>query len=106
MKKLETVFTKRGFLCEMIEESTHTYIFKKTRSLNTNYTTYEVFEKRVSPEKERDGILYLESEVFPHDEDFGKWAFACSTLERAKERQQELEERVENRPRRLKLVTN
>jgi hypothetical protein len=50
-----------------------------------------VFKLRIQPEREIFGKSYPEKERFPGNEDFGIWAWACRTLERAMERFNELE---------------
>ena len=52
---------------------------------------YEVFKIKVDPPKVVFGIQLNEREIFPANEDFGKWAWTCSTKEKADRRFQEIE---------------
>lgn len=52
---------------------------------------YEVFKLKINKGGERFGQVFDDSEAFPNDEAFGKWAWTYSTLTNAIEKFRELE---------------
>ena len=58
---------------------------------------WEVFKRKIDPPKEVFGVQLGEREIFPGNEDFGKWAWAPSEFERAEFIFSQLEQGTSNR---------
>jgi hypothetical protein len=58
---------------------------------------WEVFKRKIDPPKEVFGVQLGERELFPGNEDFGKWAWAPFDLERAEYIFSQLEQGTSNR---------
>jgi len=80
MKQLDKVIKKNGYIHELVERNQFVAIYEREN------TDFEVFVVRVEPPKEAFGKLYPQREIFPANEDFGTYAWACATLERAEQR--------------------
>ena len=91
VRDLDKEFTKKGELFIQIEKGDNYYIYK--RVIETSIY-YEVFERRVAKlndfwrKYDTNGKYegYDSFEQYPNDESFGKWAYCCNSLERAKMR--------------------
>ena len=70
-------------------------IYKQTDVEDDFIVAYEVFKIKVDQPKVVFGIQLNEREIFPANEDFGKWAWSCPSLERAEQKFQYLETVVE-----------
>lgn len=91
LKELDKEFTKKGDLFTQIEKGDNYYIYK--RCIGTK-TYYEVFERKIvklndfwrkyDTKGKYVGFNYFEQ--YPNDEQFGKWAYFCHSLERAQEK--------------------
>lgn len=91
IKELDVEFVKKGELFTQVEKNDNYYIYKR----NVESCVYfEVFERRFAKvndfwrKYDTKGKYegYDNFEQYPNDESFGKWAYCCNTLERAKER--------------------
>lgn len=88
-KELDKEFTKKGEIFTQIEKGDTYYIYK--RDLKT-VVYYEVFERKVMKlndfwrQYDTNGkyVGYDNFVQYPSDEQFGKWAYCCSSLEKAK----------------------
>ena len=91
VKELDKKFEKKGEKFTQIEKGDTYYIYK--RDMGTSIC-YEVFERRAAKlndfwrkfdtKGKYDGFDSFEQ--YPNDEQFGKWAYCCNTLEQAKKR--------------------
>ena len=91
VKELDKKFEKKGEKFTQIEKGDTYYIYK--RDMGTSIC-YEVFERRSAKlndfwrkfdtKGKYDGFDSFEQ--YPNDEQFGKWAYCCNTLEQAKKR--------------------
>ena len=91
VKELDKEFTKKGEVFTQIEKGDTYYIYK--RDMKTSIC-YEVFERRVAKlndfwrQFDKNGKFdgYDGFEQYPGDEQFGKWAYCCNSLEQAQKR--------------------
>jgi len=89
--RLPTKFTKWGQVFTKVKEGLYTLIY--ARSDQNGIIAYEVFKRRST--RLREGSLgtqkggkyegYDQKELYPGNEDFGKWAKCCMDLEKAEE---------------------
>lgn len=89
VKELDKEFTKKGDLFTQIEKGDSYYIYKRDMQ---ECVCYEVFERKIvnlndfwrkyDTNGKYDGFDSFEK--YPNDEQFGKWAYCCNSLERAK----------------------
>jgi len=89
IEKLPLKLRKNGFSYTQVCRGWRSFVYEQSVTPEIKY--YEVFELRIQPECEIKGYFYPAKERFPGNEDFGKWAWTCRTLERAMERFNELE---------------
>ena len=91
VKELEKEFVKKGEVFTQIEKTDDYYIYKRDQK---SCVYYEVFERRdaklndfwrqYDTNGKYDGFDSFEP--YPNDEQFGKWAYCCNTLEKAQNR--------------------
>jgi hypothetical protein len=91
MKYLEEKIRKNGFDYLLIKKGEKAYIYKQWDDEVDFTVAYEVFKIKIDKEKEVFGDIMPEREVFPGNEDFGKWAWTYPSLEKAEVRFQRLE---------------
>ena len=99
-----TEYTKNGFYYQLVERQGDWAIFRQstvkdsTAPLNVGMA-WEVFKVKVSKEaemlvKDADGkevlVKFAPKECAPGNEDFGKTAYSCNSLERAKQKLKEI----------------
>jgi hypothetical protein len=95
MELLPENIKRKGFFYELEKRGTKTLIYRQIDDEDNIIVGYEVFKIKVDKPKVVFGIQLNEREVFPANEDFGKWAWSCSTRERAEQKFQYLESLVE-----------
>jgi len=83
---------RKGFIYELEKRGTKALMYRQIDDEDNILVSYEVFKLKVDPPKLVFGIQLNEREVFPSNEDFGKWAWTFSTKERADKRFQEIED--------------
>ena len=91
VKKLDKKFTKKGDVFTQIEEGDNYYIYKRDMG---ECVYYEVFERKISKlndfwrqydtKGKYNGFDFFEP--YPNNEQFGCWAYCCSSLKRAQEK--------------------
>lgn len=85
MQKLKEKFTKRGETFTKVYESEKAYIYSR---MVGKVEYFEVFKKKYGKviKNENGKIIKTDElrEYYPCDEDFGKFAWCCRSLERAK----------------------
>jgi len=81
MKLLPTTLKKNGFIYTQIKRDGNACLYAQQVAENLQY--FEVFIPKVKAENVYKGKTFPEREVFPYDEDFGKSAWSCRTLEDA-----------------------
>lgn len=86
MEKLSNEINKNGFVYTLYKRGEKAMIYEQYDPEVEMVVAYETFRLKVDKPKVVFGIELGEREIFPGNEDFGKWAWACSTKERALER--------------------
>jgi len=81
--RLPLEIRRRGATYVLVKRGVKTLIYART--VPGQDPTYEVFEIRIRKASTIKGKPIPTSEIFPHDEAFGVWAWAPWTLERAME---------------------
>ena len=81
-KTLPTIKHYHGFLYTKVLEGERAYLYSQMGT--SNNVSYEVFIRKVKPERYIKERKIAAQEMFPHDEAFGKWAWSFYTLEDAK----------------------
>ena len=92
-------------LPEEIRKNTYLYKFYKRGEKAMMYeqiepdsgitVAYEVFKRKIDKPKVVFGIQLNEREIFPGNEDFGKWAWAIADEQRALQKFDDLENQVD-----------
>ena len=95
MELLPEKIKRKNFFYELEKRGTKALMYRQIDDEDNYLVGYEVFKIKVDPPKVVFGIQLNEREIFPANEDFGKWAWACTTRERAEQRFQYLESLVE-----------
>lgn len=95
VKRLEPEIKKGQFLYKLVKRGKKTLIYAQHPIIDgivgeTPYS-YEVFASKISPPKIAFKKPYEAYELFPGDSVFGIWAWACSSIENAESRFQEIE---------------
>jgi hypothetical protein len=97
MDLLPEKIKRKGFTYELEKRGTKALMYRQIDDEDNILVAYEVFKVKVDPPKLVFGIQLNEREVFPANEDFGKWAWACSNRERADRRFQEIEDSIDEK---------
>ena len=95
MELLPEQIKRNGFIYDLEKRGNKTLMYKQTDAEADFVCAYEVFKIKVDQPKVIFGISLPEREVFPGNEDFGKWAWAISSKERAYEKFEYLENLTE-----------
>ena len=95
MEILPERIRRKGFFYDLEKRGEKALIYKQTDAEDNFVVAYEVFKRRVDPPKVVFGIQLNEREIFPANEDFGKWAWSCSSLEKAEKRFFDLENSID-----------
>lgn len=90
MKQLETVLIKNKFVYKQVKRNKDTAIYSQHDTETSPVLSYEVFTIKKRPEVNIFGRYYPSQEVFPADNDFGRTAWSCRTLQRAEEKFKEI----------------
>jgi len=98
MELLPERIRRKGFFYDLEKRGTKALIYKQTDAEDGFVVAYEVFKIKVDQPKVVFGIQLNEREVFPANEDFGKWAWTLPSRERAEKKFQYLENLVEEGP--------
>ena len=91
MDLLPEKIKRKGFTYELEKRGNKALMYRQIDDEDGILIAYEVFKIKVDPPKVVFGIPLNEREVFPANEDFGKWAWACRDRERADKRFEDLE---------------
>lgn len=95
MELIPEKIKRKGFVYELEKRGAKTLVYRQIDDEDSSVVAYEVFKIRVDKPKVVFGIQLNEREVFPANEDFGKWAWTCPTLERAEKKFELLENETE-----------
>ena len=91
MEILPEKIKRKGFFYELEKRGNKALMYRQIDDEDNILVAYEVFKIKVDPPKVVFGIQLNEREVFPANEDFGKWAWTCTNKEKADRRFQEIE---------------
>jgi len=94
MEPLDHKLRKNGFDYILVRREENVAIYRQECAEDVNY--YEAFIVKTRPEKVFKGVLREAHEVFPANEDFGKTAWACHSLEDTNRRFEGLRQREKN----------
>lgn len=83
MELLKTEIQKNGYLYKLYKRGTKAMMYEQTYPDDGSTCAYEVFKIRIDKPKVIFGISLPEREKFPGNEDFGKWAWAHTKLDKA-----------------------
>ena len=98
MDLLPEKIKRKGFTYELEKRGNKALMYRQIDDEDGILVAYEVFKIKVDPPKIVFGIPLNEREVFPANEDFGKWAWACRDKDRAERRFQGLEVSSDGNP--------
>jgi hypothetical protein len=97
-KELDFEIRKNGYLYRQLRRGDKAFIYEQIDEESARTVGHEVFKRKV--QRAQDVVLggkeisYESKERFPGNNDFGSWAWAFRTLERAEEKFNELEHGV------------
>ena len=92
MELLPNEIKKNGFIYRLLKRGEKAMLYEQYCIDAEKVVAWEVFKRKIDQPKEIFGIQLGEREIFPGNEDFGKWAWAPSNYERALE----IYDRIEN----------
>jgi hypothetical protein len=87
--RLPMNISKNGFEYVLISRGGKSLIYEQT--YDQKIISYEVFSIKIAKAGEVFGKFYPDREVFPGNEDFGYWAWAYISLDKALDKFNELE---------------
>jgi hypothetical protein len=93
MKTIPLKLRKNGFNYTQVLRGKISCIYEQEVSPKTK--RYEVFLIKVKPERKLNNKVLPATEMFPHNEAFGGWAWSCFTYEKAKLKFDDLERQSE-----------
>lgn len=94
MELLKEEIQKNGYLYKLYKRGDKAMIYEQTYPDDGSICSYEVFKIRIDKPKVIFGISLPEREKFPGNEDFGKWAWAVTDLNKAMEKFETIESGV------------
>ena len=92
IKKLPVRIFKNGFEYTQVLRGHRSCIYEQMVCKSKDLKNYEVFIIKIKPSRNLYGTVYPATEIFPHDEAFGYWAWTFRDYDDAKQRFKELEE--------------
>jgi len=90
MKRLPYNLRKNGNNYSLLYGGCRAFLYE-LREQPGDSISYEVFRLKVRPERMLKGKRLEASEIFPHNEAFGIWAWLCKTLDKALKKYHEIE---------------
>lgn len=96
MELLSKEIRKNGFIYRFLKRGGRALIYEQYDPELDEVIAWEVFKLKVDKPKVVFGIQLNEREIFPGNEDFGKWAWAYCDLDRALSRFMALENEDES----------
>lgn len=94
MEILSDEIKKNGFVYKLNKRGKKSVIYEQFDPELDIVVGWEVFRIKVDKPKIVFGVQLGEREIFPGNEDFGKWAWACSRYHMAEKRFDDLENEV------------
>lgn len=94
MKKLQDVYTKKGFVYTLLERTNEKAIYSQ-HDENGKLIGHEIFLIQIAKENEAFGTVFPERERYPNDNDFGVTAWSVGRdLDVAMTKYANLEKRI------------
>jgi hypothetical protein len=94
MELLSSEIRKNGFIYKLNKRGEKSMIYEQFDPELDMTIGWEVFKIKIDKPKIVFGVHMPEREIFPGNEDFGKWAWACSRYHLAEKRFNDLEEGI------------
>jgi hypothetical protein len=91
MDLLSDKINKNSYVYNLILRGEKAIIYEQIEPEENVIVGYEVFRRKIDKPKVVFGVELGEREVFPGNEDFGKWAWSITDKERALDRFKNLE---------------
>jgi hypothetical protein len=91
MDLLSDKINKNSYVYNLILRGEKAIIYEQIEPEENVIVGYEVFRRKIDKPKVVFGVELGEMEVFPGNEDFGKWAWSITDKERALDRFKNLE---------------
>ena len=92
MEILSDEIRKNGYIYRLEKRGENAMVYRQICPEEGDIIAYEVFKIKVDKPKIVFGIQLNEREIFPGNEDFGKWAWATRSLDKA----EQIFERIES----------
>lgn len=92
MELLTDEIRKNGYIYRFFKRGVKALVYEQVDPDSDRVVAWEVFKIKVDKPKVVFGIQLNEREIFPGNEDFGKWAWAHSDYESAMNKFQILED--------------
>lgn len=83
MELLSNRINKNSFVYNLVQRGERAMMYEQIEPEENLIVGYEVFKRKIDQPKVIFGIELGIREVFPGNEDFGKWAWSISDKERA-----------------------
>jgi hypothetical protein len=83
MELLAEEIRKNGFIYRFLKRGNKSLVYEQIEPDTERIVAWEVFKIKVDKPKVVFGIQLNEREIFPGNEDFGKWAWAHSDFDSA-----------------------
>jgi hypothetical protein len=92
MELLAEEIRKNGYIYKFFKRGSKTLVYEQVEPDSNRIVAWEVFKIKVDKPKVVFGIQLNEREIFPGNEDFGKWAWAHSDYDSAMRKFQIIED--------------
>ena len=96
MDLLSDKINKNSYVYNLIQRGEKAMIYEQIEPEEHFIVGYEVFRRKIDKPKVIFGVELGEREVFPGNEDFGKWAWSISDKGRALDRFAQIEASIED----------
>lgn len=83
VKEIELNFTYKGDEFKRIDKNGRGYIYERIHGLKKYYEVFEIKESEILSDFEKKIGSGEFKHRYPKDEDFGKWAWCCGSIDRA-----------------------
>jgi len=91
MDLLPEEIRKNSYVYRFLKRGEKAMMYEQFDANDERTVCYEVFKRKIDKPKVVFGISLNEREIFPGNEDFGKWAWAICDKERALEKFESIE---------------
>lgn len=91
MDLLPDKINKNSYIYNLIQRGEKAMVYEQIEPEDNVIVGYEVFRRKIDKPKVVFGVELGEREVFPGNEDFGKWAWSITDKERALDRFKNIE---------------